>query len=125
MENTKTDIDAVSQKIDVEMYDRIDTFVQARLDEAQAGLPAGSDVAHALDALRYLASRAASVGDLLRLGLRSHPDEAVRQARAEEAWETLRHISRRWDKHPDYAAEYGQTWRDLVVAKNRNPDLRS
>ncbi|QKV98219.1 hypothetical protein HUT19_41605 (plasmid) [Streptomyces sp. NA02950] len=104
-----------------ELYDRIDSFVQARLEEARRGVPAGSDTALALDALQYLASRAAAAGDLMRTGIRTHTDQAVRQTRAEEAWEMLRHIARRWHEHPDYTAEFAPTWRDLVVEENRDP----
>ncbi|MEU2718221.1 hypothetical protein [Streptomyces sp. NPDC007205] len=85
------------------LYDRFDSFVQARLEEARSGVPAGSEAARAPDALQYLAGRAACAGDLLRTGVRVHPDQAVREARADEAGETLRHIARRWHEHPDYA----------------------
>ncbi|MDX3165776.1 hypothetical protein PV516_18500 [Streptomyces scabiei] len=103
-----------------ELYGRIDSFVQARVEEARNGVPAGSDTARALDALQYLANRAAAGGDLLRAGVRVHPNQAVREARAEDAWETLRHIARRWHEHSDYASEYTQTWRDLAVEENEN-----
>ncbi|WP_333745710.1 hypothetical protein [Streptomyces sp. IBSBF 2950] len=101
-----------------ELYDRIDAFVQARLAEARTdlpdlgGTPPYRDADLALDALQYLASRAASTGGLLRSGVHVHPDPAVREARAEEAWETLRHVARRWNTHPDYSPDYAETWRD-------------
>ncbi|GAA1111040.1 hypothetical protein [Streptomyces javensis] len=105
-----------------ELYDRIDAFVQARLDEARKDLPDLGDAPPyrdadlALDALQYLATRAASTADLLRSGVHVHPDPAVRGARAEEAWETLRHIARRWHTHPDYSPDYAMTWRDHTAS---------
>ncbi|MDX2692178.1 hypothetical protein [Streptomyces ipomoeae] len=99
-----------------DLYNEVGAFVQARLDEGRRQVPAASDAAHALDAVQYLANRAAATADMLRLNVRTHPDQAVREARAEEAWETLRHIARRWNGHPDYRPQYAMTWRTHAEA---------
>ncbi|WP_394437108.1 hypothetical protein [Streptomyces sp. SGAir0957] len=80
-------------------FDRLSGFLQQRLAEARAQLPADArDAALALDALHYEIARAADAASLLRADVFS--------SRPADAWETLRHMARLWKDHPDFRIEF-------------------
>ncbi|MFJ2589715.1 hypothetical protein [Streptomyces sp. NPDC087538] len=87
-------------QLSADHFDRIDAFLQERLNEARGQLADDSpDAALALDALAYEIARAASMADALRAGA-----ELVRPP--SDAWETLRHVARRWQGHPRFLPEF-------------------
>ncbi|MEV1025921.1 hypothetical protein [Streptomyces sp. NPDC050264] len=95
-------------------FDRLSVFLQNRLADARAQLPADArDAALALDALHYEIARAAGAVGLLRAGV---PDPRVA-----DAWETLRHMARLWKDHADFEVAFALPSRDLSGATGHVP----